>query len=338
MANVSRSTLNNLINRLLEDGASVSFEGAVRLLEEVHADAQPIGYEGPPRQEAVRFRQNTSLGFSTSDLQAAQRVADDGSGFRGFELVTNFLGLAGIDSPLPASYLEDLQHAEVDEEGDILLGLLNIFHHRMVSYLFRTLTKYQHAHAYRADGSDALSQRLGALAGGSTSGFVDNGLRLQFLPTFLRQARSEAAIETVLDHWFADVDLKVESCVPQWVRIPADQRVQLGQLNHQLGVDAVLGEFVRDASTMFAIEIGPLTREQFTDFLPNGAAAHELRMLLRQIDLDGLSVQVKLILDDDVEPVRLSTKTEEQSTLGWSTWLAGEVARPTTMTYTWEVI
>lgn len=336
MAGSRRSSLYSLIERLLEDGKSLPFEGVVRVLQESHHQHKPVGFDGPPRTEAIRFKQNPSLGFAASDLAGVRRVADDGSGFRGFEIVTNFLGLAGVDSPLPPAYLEAFLHEAEDEPDSLMIGLLDLFHHRLVSLLARVLTKYRHAGTYRADGSDRLSDRIAELAGGAADPNLDAGLRARFAGVFMQQARSEAQIESVLGSWFDDVAISVDSCVPRWVQVPADQRLRVGQANHQLGVDAVLGEFIRDASSTFAITVGPLDDRQFNEFLPNGQAAAELRSLLAQSEVDSLGVRVQLILDDEVRPARLSTDPDQAAALGWSSWLVGNISRPATITYTWE--
>ncbi|NRA39841.1 MAG: type VI secretion system baseplate subunit TssG [Planctomycetes bacterium] len=338
MASVRRSSLHSLIEQILKDAAHLPFEGVVRVLQQAHPDAPDIGFDGPPYAEAIRFKQNPSLGFSSGDLHSVRRVADDGSGFRGFEVTTNFLGLAGVDSPLPNAYVEEFLHAAVHDDDVLVLGLLDIFHHRMVSMLVRSLEKYHHSATYRSNGSDRFSSRLADLSGGAASEQIDTGQRARFAAVFMRQARSESDIEYVLKKWFNDIDIHVVSCVPRWVQVPNDQRVRLGHANHQLGVDVVIGEFILDASSTFAISVGPLNKKQFQEFLPNGQAASEMRALLSQVDVDGLGARIQLHIDDDMQGMRLSSAPEEASALGWSSWLAGNISRPTTVTYTWENI
>lgn len=54
---------------------------------------------------------------------------------------TTFMGLYGVDSPLPTAYLDDIaQHREGHEA---LQGLLDIFSHRIMTQFYRIWRKYR---------------------------------------------------------------------------------------------------------------------------------------------------------------------------------------------------
>jgi type VI secretion system protein ImpH len=64
MAAASGQLADPLATQLFAEGFSFDFFQAVRLLEKVSAKRRPVGNEGPPSAEVVRFRALLSLCFS----------------------------------------------------------------------------------------------------------------------------------------------------------------------------------------------------------------------------------------------------------------------------------
>ena len=333
MAGPDRQTLHRLIDRVLEDGARLPFEGVVRLLHEVQPQNRHVGHDGPPRTEPVRFRQRSNLGFGSGDLGGVRRVAETGSGFRGFEVTTNFLGLAGAESPLPAYYLEDF--TEDLDERNLVGGLLDLLHHRLLSLFYRAQQKHRHSTTYRWDASDPLSKNLLSFGGGEhATGRLEPGTVVRFASVLMRQSRSGEQIERCLQAAFPHVPLQLEPCLVRWVAIPPDQRLRLGTQNHQLGVDAVIGEMIRDRSSTFGLRIGPMPIEDFDDFLPGGGGHRQLKALLNHLVLDGIDCVVTLSLKGIVPPLVLAKRGQGgQRLLGCSARLTGHSQSNQTVSY-----
>ncbi len=95
------------------------------------------------------------MGFPASELKAVEYDEADDS--RPPVIRTTFMGLYGVDSPLPTAYLDDIaQHREGHEA---LQGLLDIFSHRIMTQFYRIWRKYSPA-TFEPGGTDRLSQSL----------------------------------------------------------------------------------------------------------------------------------------------------------------------------------
>lgn len=76
---------------------------------------------------------------------------------------TTFLGLYGVDSPLPTSYIDDI--AQRREGHEAIEGFLDIFNHRMMTQFYRIWRKYSYPASFETGGRDATSQCLLGLVG-----------------------------------------------------------------------------------------------------------------------------------------------------------------------------
>ena len=70
MAGSDRQTPHSLTEDLARDPFAFDFFRAVRLLENSRQDLPRIGHSITPGQDAVRFRQNPSLAFAPSTIEA----------------------------------------------------------------------------------------------------------------------------------------------------------------------------------------------------------------------------------------------------------------------------
>jgi len=108
--------------------------------------------------------------------------------------------------------------------------------------------------------------------------------------------------------------------VERWASLPEDQRMRLGKSGARLGRDACVGERVRDRSTSFRIELGPLDRRGFRAFLPDGDHLPRLARLVRLYVADPLDFEVLLRLTASEVPA-LAPRPDENLPLGQMSWL-----------------
>ena len=70
------------------------------------------------------------------------------------------------------------------------------------------------------------------------------------------------------------------------------------------------------------LRLGPLTRDQYDQFLPTGAAYPLVRTLARFFSHDQFDFEVQLVLArDEVPSCWVGATGAESSSLGWGTWL-----------------
>jgi type VI secretion system protein ImpH len=218
-----------------------------------------VGGDGPVAQEAVVFRNDASWSFPTGDI-AALRELDNGK----CEITTTFLGLFGGHSPLPQHYSE---HALSLDENPNGRDFFDLVHHRIVSLLYRGLSKYDWAHELDADFSDFWSAQMLALSGVHVSE-SERRTRLQLSSFICRRGQSaddvKAVVLQTLHPYVQDVAVSIDEFVPSRVAVPDEQQCRLGRAQCTLGIDTILGGHVVDTSGHFNVVLGPLNRATFT--------------------------------------------------------------------------
>ena len=125
----------------------VAFFQAVRYLERAPG-APRVGREGPASKEVLRLRPSLSLAFAPSDIEGAESLPATAERPARARLTTRFLGLYGVTSPLPTHYSERLWENVTHEGQTRLREFLDIFHHRLLSFLYRSWTRHHYIVEY----------------------------------------------------------------------------------------------------------------------------------------------------------------------------------------------
>ncbi|HLK99772.1 MAG TPA: type VI secretion system baseplate subunit TssG [Myxococcaceae bacterium] len=314
----------------------VRFVPLVGLLERLTSSAARVGGDGPPSEEAIRFRHDPAMTFSAGDVSEVKlvpRITAWGEEQKGprhvFEVVTTFLGLTGSASPLPGYMVEEI--AQEDPDRPLRREFLDLFHHRVVSLLYRALTHYLvEAETTRA-GDDAWSRRVLALSGldtyerGPTVGLsVDQLLRLApLLATRARTARTlELALMDVLRDELGEAKVSVQQFAGSWVEVETEQRMKLGKLNSHLGRSSMLGGRLFDRAGKFIIGISPLDGATYHRLLPEGDLSPLVREVVTLVVRDPLECAMELGVREDVLGAFQITQ-KNTARLGRNTYLGG---------------
>jgi type VI secretion system protein ImpH len=314
----------------------VRFVPLVALLEQLTAGAVRVGGDGPSAEEAIRFRHDPSLTFSSGDVSQVRlvpRVDEWGQAQGGpkhvFEVVTTFLGLTGASSPLPGYMVEEI--AQEDPDRPLRRQFLDLFHHRLISLLYRALTRYMpEAEATRA-GDDVWTRRVLALAGldtyerGPSVGLsVSQLLRLApLLATRARTSRTlELALSDVLREDLGEARVTVRQFAGSWVEVDSEQRMMLGKLNSHLGRTSMLGGKLFDRAGKFIIGISPLDGGTYHRLLPEGDLSPLVREVVALVVRDPLECALELGVREDVLGA-FQLKMKNAARLGRNTYLGG---------------
>jgi type VI secretion system protein ImpH len=305
---------------LIENSRFYSFFKLVYLLESIEPSAVPVGYQGPVEREIIRFRPAAHLAFPAADIDSLD------TGETQYLLSLNFMGLYGTTSPLPAFFTEAIIAADLDESQR--RDFLDIFHHRFFSLFFRIWKKYRYYIEYKKGAVDAFSQRMFSLMGlGDPQLRKVGNIRwerlLYYVGLLSMRSRSAVVLEKVISHYFFNLPVAIEQCVPRWVPIEKAQQNRMGLGNCSLGEDFTVGERVLDRAGKFNLRLGPLDFRQFCDFLPTGQYYETLGDLVKFLLIDPLDFDVVLILKKAEVP-KMSLSADSPCRLGWSDW-AGDV-------------
>ncbi|MVW78017.1 type VI secretion system baseplate subunit TssG [Bordetella sp. 02P26C-1] len=282
----------------------------------------PLGRESVPRNEPVRLRQEPSMAFAPSTLASV----DAGRDGRPPEISIYSFGLFGPNGPLPL-HLTEFVRERIHHYGDrTLAGFADVFHHRLILLFYRAWADAQStASLDRKEASftryiaSLLHMGMPSLARRDT---VMDHAKFFMAGHLLRQTRNPEGLRHILQTFFA-VRVRIEEYVPQWIRLEPAQRLGLsGSMG--LGRDTILGLAVRDAQHKFRIELGPLSHDQYTSFLPGGHRARQLLHWVRDYIGVEFAWDVRPVLKhDQVQGIRLGAAQP----LGLSSWVGKRRAR-----------
>jgi type VI secretion system protein ImpH len=339
--------------QLLQEPYRFDFFQAVRLAERMAKEArsaarQPVGYEGSPREEAVRFRALPSLSFppgavhevrvpQTSEVLKTSEVSGTPGEPQPLEMVVSFMGLTGPQGVLPDHYTAMVIN-RVRKRDFALRDFFDLFNHRAVSLFHRAWEKYRFALGYErallaGDGrEDLFTQCLFSLVGLGTGGLrrrnqFDDDVFLYYAGLFAHYPRSALSLELMVADFF-QLPAAIRQFQGQWLRLGDDDLSVLPSprrpagLNTALGTNVVIGERVWNIESKFRLRLGPLSYRQFCSFMPSAELLRSVSHLVRCYAGPQFDFDVQLVLKAGEVPwCRLGGDGTDPSRLGWNTWV-----------------
>lgn len=312
-----------LKTELTGDPYSFSFFQAVRLLERLLPGRTRVGVFSDPSEEVARFNVAPFISFPASQIQALE-MEDDAPA----KVTVNFMGLTGPLGVLPFHYTL-LVADQLAARDEALRDFFDIFHHRFISLFYRAWEKNRFTVSYERDQRDRITEHLLDLIGLGPASYRDR-LRvpdealLFYTGMLTTQQRSAVGLQQLLEEHF-DVPVEIQQFVGGWYPVSTATQCSLGDETSaasQLGLGAVAGDEIWDQQARVRIKLGPLTREQYDQFLPTGSAYELLRTLARFYSADQFDFELQLILARDEVPGCVVGADEEAAVpLGWSTWI-----------------
>ena len=315
------------VERQLGDaGAAMDFFQALRLLENAHPDKPRIGASLRPRDDAVRFGRDPSLGFEPGAVAGFTPATGEAKA----RLAVNFVGMFGANGPLPLHLTEYARDRARNHGDHTLVAFLDVFHHRMVSLFYRARAAADPAVSLDRPDSDRFADYVGSLFGIGAPAMhgrdeIGDFAKLHFAGLMANQRRPAAGLVTILRAYFK-LPVELEQFVGHWMRIPLDGQTRIGMEDrgNRLGTSAVLGKKVWDCQHKFRLVIGPLDYDDYERMLPGGASMTRLVDWVKNYAGTVLDWDVRLVLKrPEVPPLKLGSQK-----LGWTTYLAsGPAAR-----------
>lgn len=298
------------------------FFQAVRLLELMYPDRRVVGRFNDPAGEAVRFGAVTSVAFPASQIQEVDRARTP------VFMRVNFMGLTGPLGVLPLDY-SALVVERVRARDTAMRDFYDIFNHRMISLFCQAWEKYRFNIAYERGERDRFSHHVLALLGLGTPGLQDrqdvaDDSLLFYSGILSMHSRSAAGLRQVLADYFG-VAVEIEQFVGAWYPVERDAQCCLGEglgESEQLGFGAVVGDEIWDQQSRVRIEFGPLSLEQYMDFLPGRDGYRHVRALTNFYAGGEYDVELRLILRrDEVPGCELQADEGPGPQLGWTSWV-----------------
>ncbi|MBL0158457.1 MAG: type VI secretion system baseplate subunit TssG [Bryobacterales bacterium] len=316
---------------LRESPTSFQFFQAVRLLEQLLPDRQPVGRFAPPRKEVVRFGSNADTSFPASQISSIEwpdESAADGSGAGDPPLMrVNFLGLTGPSGVLPL-YYSMMVRERLRAKDPTMREFFGLFDHRMISLFYQAWEKHHFAVAYEKGHGDQLTRRVFDFIGMGTPGLqgrqaVPDDALLFYAGLLGPHPRSATALQQLLIDYF-EVPVEIQQFVGSWRSLDEDSQCRFGDMpsySQQLGLGVVVGDEVWDQQSGVCIRLGPLSIAQYLSFLPNGKAHMPLRSLAKFYSGGEFDFEVQLVLRrEDVPQCELGREGATAPQLGWLSW------------------
>ncbi len=311
MASDARRQAADLTQRLLARGDKYSFFQAYRLLRLL------AKREGLNEQDAIRVRPRLGLGFPQTDLQAIEQY-----GLTRYRVTANFLGLYGVDSPLPTFYTEDLLNEQADGYA-VNREFLDVFAQSIYPMFFDAWLKSKPALRVIEYEDKRMLEILYAFVGIERphAKFVQPGVSslLYCGALYNDQTRTAEGLTAVLKASLSKAQVEIRQLQVVWVPIASEQRCSLGRRACSLGEDAHLGDRCRTLDGI-SIKLTELSIQVYRELLPGGVGYERFRFLVDYYLIEPLPVRVELVLRKG-EAATARVAEAEWSSLGTDTWL-----------------
>ncbi|MBN8732405.1 MAG: type VI secretion system baseplate subunit TssG [Acidobacteria bacterium] len=317
------SAADNLPARLLDRPFEFGLYQALRILHRAAGAREPIGSFTPPGKEAVRLGSHVSLGFPPTEIHSLEFPAASPPLMR----IACF-GLLGASGVLPTIYTE-LAVERMLARDRTLRDFLDLFQHRLASFLYRAWEKYHFPVAYERGARDSVTPHVLDLIGMGTAGLAGRqpipDQALVYYAGLLGPAtRPACALKQLLADYFA-IEVDVQPFAGAWRPLDPSFRTILNESrspSERLGIGTVLGDEVWDQESVVRIRLGPLTLAQYEQFLPGGPAHEPLRAWVKFYCGEDLDVEVQLVLRRDHAPrAALDVEGQPAPRLGWVSWM-----------------
>lgn len=323
MAAGDRTTPHALIRELTDGAHRYGFFQAVRLLECVLSTERGVGKSEHPREDPVRFCQETSLAFAPGSIGRYVPAGKDHEA----RLFVHFMGLLGPNGPLPLTitgYLLDRVHNHNDTA---MVRFLDIFNHRMISLFYRGWSAGQQVLSRDRPDDDTYDRFVGSLSGLGMRSFlgadrVPDEAKRYFTGRLASQARSPEGLAGIVSGYFG-VPAETVEFVGRRMPLADEYRCRLGTArgSQTLGSTAILGGQIWDCQQKFRLRLGPMALADYERLLPRTDSFRRLIDWVHCYIGDELVWDVVLVLGaEDVPKTRLGS----YGRLGWTTWLVGE--------------
>ena len=280
MAREAQSPHPRLTPRLEADLQRISFYRFCQLLEKHQSGKPPLGSTSHPSDDAVRFCPHPGMGFPASELRTVEYDDDDS---KPPVIRTTFMGLYGVDSPLPTAYLDDITQRREGHEA--LQGFLDIFNHRILTQFYRIWRKYSYPATFEPGGTDILSQSLLGLVGlgipGTANHIATPVSRFLALLSVLRQpGKTQEGIQALVSLLAPDTRVQVS---PYSLR-PVEITQPLGFYGEEdflLDGNTPIGNEAMDANSQLLIALATDNVHESQGWKPDGLLYQDFLVMLR---------------------------------------------------------
>lgn len=320
MADEVRRSLGPLkvLAELSDEPWRFDFFAAARAIQAAHPDRPRLGASEWIGEDPVRFKQEPTMAFQASGVVGFGRREGEGP----YELSTVFFGVFGPNGALPHHITERAIAAALQKKERTLPDFVDIFHHRLLSLLYRGWERGQIAVSRDRPGEDVYARYLNALFGAAPDEFRDrdalpDDTRRYLAGWFASRPPSAAGIAAILETVTGE-RVELAEFVGEWLPVGPDQHSALGLGAVTLGQDTLIGDRQYSLQSRIRMRLGPMSLARYRALLPTGALFPMVRDAMRSYLGLAWGWELQLVLRaTEKPPLRL----DASCALGWDGWL-----------------
>jgi len=313
-----QSSALELFELLKDEPYHYDFFDVLRYIEATYADKPRLGESVKLSDDPIFIRQQPSMSFAPATISKFV------PGYKKQDQIYNLpYGVFGPNGPLPLHLTEYAYERELHSGDDTFSRFADVFHHRMVSLLYRAWANVQPTISMDRPQTNQFDQYIGAIAATYVDeehlGETENYPKLFRAGLFSQQARSADGLETLVTDYFR-MPFFVNQYSGGWLALERNDCFRLGSFGfaNSLGENSCLGAKVYDCQHKFTLSSGELNFEQFARLLPGSESYQVLYKLVT--DYIGVSFEWDLELK-----LKASEKPQwslgQVGNLGWTNWL-----------------
>lgn len=279
----------------------INFYRFCQLLEHSQLDKPVIGSDWRLREEPVRFRPHPGMGFPAGELKAIEPAEHPN---QPSVVRVTFMGLYGVESPLPSSYVNDITQQR--EGYEATADFLDIFNHRLIAQYYRIWRKYSYPATFRDGGQDDISQYLLGLAGLGIDGCAKNiatpvSRFLALLPMMVQPGCTAQGLSSLIrllaPHTRATLWHHDKQRIP--LETPLTMRVSQPV---SLKSRPIMGTYATDVNGQVLMHLTTTDREEAQGWLPGGSLHNDLMALLHVYPGSRFDVRLRLSVPRSLLP------------------------------------
>lgn len=264
-----------------------------QLLEQCQSDAPVIGSTWQVRHEPVRFRPHPGMCFPASEIKGLEAAEQP---HLPPTVRVTFMGLYGVESPLPTHYIDDITQRR--EGYEATADFLDIFNHRLIAQYYRIWRKYSYPATFEEGGKDRTSQYLLGLAGLGIGGCAENiatpaSRFLALLPVMLLPGRTAEGMASLVRLLAPNTQAKIWHHDKR--RVPLKKPLSMNVRNPTtLKGHPVMGNYGTDVNSQVLLQLSTTCANEVQGWLPGGDLHSDLMALLHVYLGARLDVRLQL--------------------------------------------
>jgi type VI secretion system protein ImpH len=294
MATATWRKLPAIVKSIIQEGPKYNFLQLMRLLDNCefakHLASNLFN-------KYIQLNSTTEISFPASDIQKCTIDTHNR-----LKLQLTFMGLCGVDSPLPHYFLA--------HHNNCIYDFLNIFNNRLYLLFYLAWKKY---HPFIQLNNSPYRQYLKFLSGNLLTELDQK--EFAFTGLLGQRIHNSLALSGLISEYLNGLNAQVAQFIPSWAKL--ETTWQFGHAIY-LGDNSLLGNQIITRTRKIAIQIGPLDSAKAQQLFPGQIKYQHLRSLITCYLGHGILFDLILIINQSIiDCLKLGNHIQ----LGWTCWL-----------------